>query len=378
MNRVAILVPGSLGDPTSRYHVPAQVDLVSRLSDEFDISIYSLIKIDGDDHPFRLGNATVRFVPARRTDRGITKVLSLALACYRDHRRVPYDAVHAFWALPGGLAAVLIGTCAGIPSLVSLQGGESAALPDLQYGNMLHTSSRLLTRWTCHRATGLAVLSKYQKEMLRSFNVHRDDIRTIPYGVSPTIFTRPIDRTSVAPFRFLHVANLTPVKDQFVLLKAFRRILDEVPATLRVVGPDHMEGALQRFVEEMGLGQSVEFLGHIHHADLPAHYARAHVLLQSSRYESQAVVVAEAAASGVAICGTRVGLVADMGDEMTVAVEPGDAEGLARETLALLRDPGRMRSMCDRAHSWALEHDNEWTAREYAGFYHDLIAAHNQ
>ena len=57
--------------------------------------------------------------------RGTLDVWRRTLRVLRDeHRRRPFDVLHAFWATESGLLAAIAGRLLGIPTLVSLAGGE--------------------------------------------------------------------------------------------------------------------------------------------------------------------------------------------------------------------------------------------------------------
>jgi len=52
-----------------------------------------------------------------------------------EHRAEPFDVLHAFWATESGLLAAVAGRMLGVPTLVSLAGGELVALRDIGYGD---------------------------------------------------------------------------------------------------------------------------------------------------------------------------------------------------------------------------------------------------
>jgi glycosyltransferase involved in cell wall biosynthesis len=369
MMQVAMLVPGSLGDPSTRYHVPAQVDLVRELAQTNAVRVFSLTKVDGDNTPFALGSASIQFVRARWNDSLLLRVRKLVGACVRAHRTTPFDLVHGFWMIPAGIAALIAGRLLRIPSVINVEGGEGARLPDIGYGALLRPSTRWTTLSGIRHADAVVTLSQFQADALIQAGVSPDKLSLIPYGASSIFSEIFTEKVCAPPYRFLHVSNLAPVKDQRTLLVAFQRIRQHVTATLRIIGPDHLQGEIQRIARSLGVDDAVEFLGHIHHGRLPDHFRWAQVLLHTSLYESEAVAVAEAAAAGVAVCGTRVGLIADIAPDGAVAVEPRDAEALAEETLLLLRDAARYRTMVSWARSWAMAHEPAVTGGRYTQLY---------
>jgi glycosyltransferase involved in cell wall biosynthesis len=125
----------------------------------------------------------------------------------------------------------------------------------------------------------------------------------------------------------LHVASLVPVKDQALLLEAFAGVRARArEARLHVVGDGPLRGALEARVARLGLTGVVRFHGSLPHDALPRIYRQAHVLVQSSRFESQGLVTLEAAASGCPALGTAVGVLPELFPAWTAA--PGDATAL--------------------------------------------------
>ncbi len=369
IKRVAIFIPGGVGDEASGVHIPSIVSLISRLSDRFAITVYPLISPATEASDYRCGNAIVRNLHLRQTDHPLTQLSQLAKLFLRDHHREPYQLLHGFWALPTGFAAVALGKFLHVPSIVSVLGAETANLPEIDYGNLRHSFTRQLTLRTCRHADTLIALTQAQIEALRSYGIDREDIRVIPPAVDANLFQyseKLFPRTSL---RCLHVANLNEVKDQETLLQAFALIAKQCDARLRIAGRDYLGGRIQVLAERLGVMERVEFLGFQTQQQLLEQYRWADILLHTSLHEGGGVVIAEAAATGVVVCGTNVGLIADLGRDRAVIVEPGDHIALAREVLNLLAAPERYHQLRERAHQWSLLHDLDRAVEELSAVY---------
>jgi glycosyltransferase involved in cell wall biosynthesis len=142
---------------------------------------------------------------------------------------------------------------------------------------------------------------------------------------------------------------------------------------MRILGADHLGGAMQRYAKEIGVDDAVEFAGFVHRSSLQEHFDWATIMLHTSLYEGQGMVLAEAAARGVVVCGTDVGLIHDLHENGMVAVRPGSPEALAGEVLTLLENPRKFATLRAMAYRWAAGHTIEWTARKYAGLYQDAL-----
>jgi glycosyltransferase involved in cell wall biosynthesis len=376
MTRIAMFMHGGLAPELSREDVPAIAALVSRLAGLFEVTVYTLKRPDGDCEPFSCGNAGVRVVRSGEDDHIVKTAPRLLHAFWYDHRRKPFGLVHGFWALPGGLTAVLAGRTARIPSIVTMLGGEAACFPEIGYGNMRKTGPRAATLWTCRHADTLTALTCYQLDHLQRFSGRKfRRTRVIPFGADDSLFPYSDRRPESPPYRLLHIGHLNRVKDQATLLRAFQNIARRVDCRLTIIGQDTMNGSLQRLAGELGISPQVTFEGFVPHEDLHRHLACAHLLLHSSLYEGEGVVFAEAASSGLPICGTHVGLLADLGDALGATVEPGDPDALAEAAIGLLSDGTRINKLREQGRNWALEHTAEWTTARFAELYRSLLRA---
>ena len=197
-------------------------------------------------------------------------------------------------------------------------------------------------------------------------------IAVVPLGVDARCFPL-VTRADGPPWRLLRVACLNAVKDHATLLDALARLVHTGLALhLDIVGEDTMNGRIQTLTRALGLESHVTFHGFQPTDRLPAYYARAHLHVVSSRHEAAAMVVLEAAASGVATVGTAVGYVADWDPDRAVAVPVQNAEALANAIAGLLQDPPRRAGLASAAREWTLRHDADWTAAQFEEIYSEV------
>jgi glycosyltransferase involved in cell wall biosynthesis len=163
------------------------------------------------------------------------------------------------------------------------------------------------------------------------------------------------------------------VKDQFTLLRAAALLRNAgFRFRLDVVGVDTLHGSVQRHAQLLRLGSAVNFHGALRREQVRAFMDEADVLLVSSRHEAGPLVVLEAAVAGVPTVGTCVGHVAEWAGEAAVGVPVGDAEALARETVALLGDDARRLSLAREAQWRAVAEDADETARRFERIYEEI------
>jgi glycosyltransferase involved in cell wall biosynthesis len=254
-----------------------------------------------------------------------------ARAIAGEHRRGAFDVLHAFWVDEPGWVAAWAGRRLRVPVVLSLAGGELARMPDIGYGLSLLPGRRALVAWALGAASAVTAGSRYFCAQAAGV---APGIRWAPLGVDMDLFT-PAGVAAVPPV-LLSVGSLAPVKDHALLLRAFRRAAPHVPGLqLLIAGQGALAGELAR----QASGLPVHFLGAVDHAALPALYAPAALIVQTSRHEAQGLAILEAAACGVAPLGTAVGVLPEVGR----AVAGEDA--LVDALVALLRDPAAVRAL---------------------------------
>lgn len=362
--RIAIWLHGGVGGGNLSQGQPTLAQLIKRLSQRHNITVYSVLPANPLFQPegFRFRTAS-RWIKNIKLRYFILSVLFLA-----DHIAERFKIIHAFWAYPAGTFAVLLGKITGTPSLVTLQGGEAAAIPEIGYGNMLSQNLKKVTLWTCERATGLSSISNFLVCNLQHHGLKRQDSIVIPFGANLSVF-KFRDKKPGVTLNIVHVANLTEVKDQTTLLRAFNIIAATIPSHLTIIGGDYLKGKIQQEVANLGLQDRVTFIREIPQPELPAYYEKADIMMHTSLYEGMASVVIEAMACGVVVCGTSVGILDDHKDQFFRTVNVGDFQSLAHEVLNLWNNRELYMALRDCARQWAIDHDMNWTVDQYDNLY---------
>jgi glycosyltransferase involved in cell wall biosynthesis len=279
--------------------------------------------------------------------------------------------VHAFWATESGFLAALAGRLLRVPTLVSLAGGELVALPDIEYGDQRVAWERLKVRTSLRLASAVSAGSN-QLLSLAAGQVPPRRLHRLPLGVDVGMFS-PGPPLPEKP-RLVHVGTLTRVKDQTTLLRAIKVVRESMPdASLAIAGDGPLRADLEQLACELGVHQAVTFRGAIDHGALPDTYRAARAFVLASRHEAQGMVAIEAAACGVPVVGTRVGVIPELADSADAVAPIGSHTALARAMLAVLSDTdGRAGATQKIARTeFSLEH---CTAR-FRSLYASLVAA---
>ena len=170
--------------------------------------------------------------------------------------------------------------------------------------------------------------------------------RLLRHGVDLTAF-RATSPPNGSPVRLLAVGRMVEKKGFDVLLESL--MLVDRPVRLQMVGTGVLQSMIERAIETHGLSDRVELVGRLTHAELPAAYAGADIVVVPSIVDRQGDrdglpnVVLEAMASGRPVIASDVAAIGTaVRDEQTgLLVPPGDAAVLAKAITALVEDPAR-------------------------------------
>jgi glycosyltransferase involved in cell wall biosynthesis len=185
--------------------------------------------------------------------------------------------------------------------------------------------------------------------VVRNEGVSRERLVVIPNFVDENAF-RPLSDSRRAALRqqvglaagdvaIGVAANLYPVKNHEMLLRAAARLAGSWPAVkFVIVGEGREKDRLKKLAHDLEIADRVLLPGRIEHEPgLPGIFE---IATLTSREEGFPNWVVEAMAAGRPVVATRVGGVPDavVQGETGILVEPGDDEGLAQGLDRLLRD----------------------------------------
>lgn len=198
-------------------------------------------------------------------------------------------------------------------------------------------------------------------------------LRHIPNGIDLVRFSpvREPSRPGEGPVVGT-VAALRPEKNLPRLLRAFRLLSQRIDARLVIGGDGPERPRLEALVEDLGLRDHVEFVGHV---DDPSRlYARFDVFALSSDTEQMPLSVLEAMAAGLPAAATDVGDVRAMLCEANAPfVVQADDDALAGSLSGLLADPAlRRRIGADNRARAEGTYSEEAMLGAYRGLFEDV------
>ena len=363
---IAIVVPGGIG---THENIPVLLELLRRLAATFDVSIYSLSNLEL--HP-SLASASCTVVGAPRLIKSnVIKTFYFIWKIRKDHAIKQFAVIHGFWIMLQGVIAVLSGKMLNIPSVVTLPGGDVTYIPAIRYGSLSNPMKRKLAAWCIGHASRIVMLTRFQQAVMQAHGISRKQISIIPFGIDVNRFKFQ-SRSFSMPLQLISIGNLNRVKDPFTLIRTFSSLTRKHECCLTIIGSDILHGEVQEYARNLGVYEKIRWLGKLSYDKISSELSSANILLLTSLYEGQAVVILEAFASGVIVVGTKVGMLADIGNDNLTA-SPGDAVGLTNSIEELIRHPENIGSLQSKNRSYAESFSTEWTYNEYVKLYNELI-----
>jgi glycosyltransferase involved in cell wall biosynthesis len=286
------------------------------------------------------GGVPVDAIPMRADVDPLT--FTRVLACLAQ-RRPTILHTHLVHADAYGQTA---GTLAGTPIRLSTKHGFN----EFREGRLFALGDRTIGT-LAHRQ--IAISRGLARYLADTEGFAEPDFEIVHYGIVPR--QEPAPYTGEAP-RFLCVGRLIPIKGHVILLRAFRRVLDQRPdAKLDIAGRGVLEHGLKDLARELGLLHAVRFLGHV--TPIQSAVEESLAVVVPSLGEGFGMVALEAMERSRPVIAASIGGLEDLvrDGETGLLVPAGEAEPLAAAILALANDPARAAAMGKAGRARALE-----------------------
>ena len=265
------------------------------------------------------------------------------------HEKNPFDVLHAQYGYPCGLAVLRAAREAGLPAVVSVQGGDG------HWVGTCCTTHRELIRAVFAAAPALLIGSpSFAAEVCARHGVDPARFTLVPGATDAERFTRADAAADVSdPAVLLYHGRVDRRKGVLDLLEAVRLLrADGVGVRLLVsgIGPD--VDAVAEGITRLGLGSAVEVLGAVPYERAHEVYRRGEVFVSPTYAEGFSNTILEAMASGLPVVSTDVVGVRDCvrPDGNGVLVPPADPPALAAGIRRVLDDADLRRRVAAQAH----------------------------
>lgn len=246
------------------------------------------------------------------------------------------DILHSHFAEPLGTGAVDVARNAGVASVVSLRGVDVARIPDIGYGYRLDAEYEARLRRNLPRAARVLVATTEMAEHAVSAGADRGTIRVVPNAMHRlTEPDRAHDRPQADPIRAVAVGRLVGVKSFETAIQALRG----TTTVLSIIGDGPERAKLLDLADDLAPGR-VDLVGALPPDRLLDRMAESDVFWCTSRFEGFGNVIIEAAAVGLPIVSSRVGVAVDLVPALDrAAFFDGSPTDLTAQTHRVLAQP---------------------------------------
>ena len=310
------------------------------------------VRLISTDPPFRLGDFQAGLVfhevktPGYPLFREPQYLLSIANKLVEVSREFDLDIIHAHYAIPHAVAAylarqILFGSGAKrVPRVITTLHGTDVTLigSDPSYSET--------AAFCIDQSDGVTAVSESLRHDTYTQLPVKADIRVIPNFLDCQLHQRSSDPKLVARYQngnadtklVIHVSNFRPVKRAPEVVEIFRRIRDQLPARLLLVGDGPDLPRARQVAKDLGLADDVEALGE--QEQVVPLLSVADVFLLPSTEESFGVAALEAMACGVPVVASRVGGLPEVIEHGVSGFlhDPHDLEGMAASGVRVLTD----------------------------------------
>jgi glycosyltransferase involved in cell wall biosynthesis len=364
---IALVVPGGVDRSGEVRVIPALLWLIKRLARRHRVRVFAYAQEAADARWTLEGAEVINVGAPLRFPRACRAIIL-------EHRRDPFDVIHAVFAGAPGAAAAAAGHILRIPVLVHLAGGELVAFKHIRYGGALRWRGRLSNRFILGSAAQVTVASAPMAALAER---HGIVARRVPLGVDleawPVLPSRP--RASNDVPRLLHVASINHIKNPELLLQATALLRQSgYPLHVDMIGEDIRGGELQKLAARLNLDTQVTFHGFLTQTQLRPLVEAAHLHVVTSFHEAGPLAMLEAAVAGVPTVGTAVGHVVEWAPGAAISVDDFEPASLAAGIAHVLaNEPLRLR-LARAAQSRAIAENADITASLFEESYARLTS----
>ncbi len=234
---------------------------------------------------------------------------------------------------------------------------------------------RWSTKWSARHATRVIAISEAtRRDLVRYTGISPSKISVIYHGVHARF--KPSDQaTSQAtaakynlhgPY-LLFVSTIQPRKNLVRLIEAYAQARQHAPnlPPLALGGkPGWLTTQIETRAAELGIADSVRFLGYVADDDLPALLSGATLYLLPSLYEGFGMTVLEAMACGTPVITANVASLPEVAGDAALLIDPLSTAALATAILTLWSSPAQRAELRERGRAWAAQWTWERCARE--------------
>jgi len=228
------------------------------------------------------------------------------------------------------------------------------------------------------RAQAIIVSSKFEYEDALEFGIEKDKIHIIPMGIEVGRIEK--DRSETEQLQILFVGRIARVRRIELLLQAVNQL--SIPFHLTIAGGEEKTSSvtrtgylneLKQLTKQLNLGNKVTYVGKKTPLELKTLYQSADIFVYPSLYENFGQPLLEAAAHGLPLISTPVGIARDIIIQGETGYQISGKPEEIQERIESLRD-GKLRVQMGKRIQDEVENRFDWgnIMDQYMNLYRSL------
>jgi len=303
--------------------------------------------------------------------------LALAAKMAAVAEEAELDILHVHYAIPHATCAFLARNmikCRDVKIITTLHGTDITLVGS-------DKSFYQITKFSIEESHGITAVSESLKQDTLSLFGVENDIRVIPNFVDTHRFQRKVGQCNLKDIVaddekiILHISNLRPVKRVTDVIRMYVKVKPKIKSKLLIVGEGPDRVPAQELAAELGLRDSVVFLGQQEGVDDILSCADLYLL--PSEQESFGLSALEAMSCEVPVIGTNVGGVPELVQHGAngFITEVGDVEKMAEHAIAILSDDDYRQKVGRNARQSVLDNfGEERVIPQYEAYYEEVLS----
>lgn len=201
---------------------------------------------------------------------------------FRIKKESGIELIHSFWLGDTALVGYIFKALTGVPLLITAMG------QDVKKENKYLRILRLFH-------LNLIFISQFQAEFNPGLVQNgRDNV--IPFGIDPLYFSQ---NNSIRNIDILGVGSLNKIKNYKDFIEIISILRKKIPQLkCRIIGEGTERAEIDKNIIEMGLGNIIKLEGAVTYSNVITEMHSSKILLHTSHFEGQGLVITEALASG--------------------------------------------------------------------------------
>ncbi|HHS50409.1 MAG TPA: glycosyltransferase family 1 protein [candidate division Zixibacteria bacterium] len=266
------------------------------------------------------------------------------------------------------------------PSAVTVHDLSAQFFPS--HHSLKHRLSQAFLKPSIKRADAIIAVSKATADEIARYRPsYAGKVRVVHNGVDERFTPAPLSEIECIRVKFglperfiLFVGTLEPRKNVQRLVEAFAEIRHRVPQKLIIAGgKGWLYDDIFASVRQLGIEDSVMFIGYVPFEDLPALYSSADVFCYPSLYEGFGLPVLEAMACGTPVVTSNLSSMPEVAGDCAILVDPSSAESIADGLRRLAQDDALREDFKARGLARAKEFTWQNCARKTLDIYRSIV-----